>query len=164
MLLASSLPSGGGVDKVLPRPITINIGYIAGGIAMGWSNNRLPVKLRVVLVLVIAGVSILAVGFTGSPIQAFIALGFVGVAYGGMPAVYAVAVRRFCGRQTVGRIFGRLLSAWRVAGLLAPWFAGVIYNLEGEYATAVTYVVIAAGLAVLASPTLPRAKHAVEAK
>jgi len=40
----------------------------------------------------------------------------------------------------------------------------VIYNLEGEYATAVTYVVIAAGLAVLASPTLPRAKHAVEAK
>ncbi len=88
------------MDKVLPRPITINIGYIAGGIAMGWSNNRLPVKLRVVLVLVIAGVSILAVGFTGSPIQAFIALGFVGVAYGGMAAVYAVAVRRFCGRQT----------------------------------------------------------------
>ena len=48
--------------------------------------------------------------------------------------------------------------------LLAPWLAGVIYDLEGEYATAVTYVAIAAGLAVLVSLALPRAKHAVEAK
>ena len=155
---------GGSSGEILLGPITINVGYIAGGIAMGWSSDRLPVKLGVVLVLAIAGVSILAVGFTGSPIQALIALGFVGVAYGGMTAVYAVAIRRFYGRETVGRIFGRLLSAWGVAGLLAPWLAGVIYDLEGEYATAVTYVAIAAGLAVLVSLALPRAKHAVEAK
>ena len=56
-------------------------------------DAKLAMQCSGALVLVIAGVSILAVGFTGSPIQAFIALGFMAAISGPTPMILMTRLR-----------------------------------------------------------------------
>ncbi len=49
---------------------------------------------------------------------------------------YPSALGFYYGVVNYGRMMGRLITAWGVAGLLAPWLAGVIFDATGEYGLA----------------------------
>jgi OFA family oxalate/formate antiporter-like MFS transporter len=74
-------------------------------------------------------------------------LAIAGFAYGAIIAIYPVAIAA-CFGEDGARAYGRVFIAWGVAGLLAPWCAGVIYDARGEYDLA---MLIAALVALLSA-------------
>ena len=53
------------------------------------------------------------------------------------------------------RVYGRVFTAWGAAGLLAPWFAGTLFERSGGYTTALIVAGATALVSLLAALTLP---------
>jgi len=56
-----------------------------------------------------------------------------------------VEVRRVAGAGDFARTYGRIFTAWGLAGLAAPYLAGVFYDRYGDYTFA---LIVAAVLSV----------------
>ncbi len=70
-----------------------------------------------------------------------------GFNYGGVLVLYAAMVGRQWGPQHVGRVYGALFSANCLAAV-APWLAGLIFDLTGQFSAALYGL---AGVLVLAA-------------
>ena len=66
------------------------------------------------------------------------ALCLLGFTYGAIIAVYPAAVSHYLGAQEAPRAYGRVFTAWGLAGLGAPWLAGWIFDSYGAYGPALT--------------------------
>ena len=78
----------------------------------------------------------------------FLALGLVGLAYGGTIAAYPAAIAGRFEKEVGPRVYGWVFTAWGTAGLLAPWFAGLLFDAYQSYGPAIW---VAAALALLSS-------------
>ena len=70
------------------------------------------------------------------------------LAYGGTIAAYPASIDRHFAPGDGPRIYGRVFTAWGTAGLLAPWFAGTLFDLSGGYRVA---LLTAAGFALVSA-------------
>lgn len=77
-------------------------------------------------------------------------------AYGLISGAYPSALSFYYGVVNYGRMLGRLITASGVAGLLAPWLAGAIFDAIGGYGLAVSLACSGAALAFLVSAALAR--------
>ena len=75
-------------------------------------------------------------------------LAVVGFAYGAVIAVYPVAIANRFGADGP-QVYGRVFTAWGVAGLAAPWSAGAIYDLGSGYAAALAIAAAVSALSAL---------------
>ncbi len=117
-------------------------GFVAGWLVDRWSVNRFLVGLP----LMSAG-ALLCIGVTTSAQVTLALLGIVGFCYGAIIAIYPVAISNSF--DELGPLaYGRVFLAWGFAGLLAPWSAGLIYDMRGDYQLA---MVIAAVVALLSA-------------
>ncbi len=117
-------------------------GFVAGYLVDRWPLVRLlaglPALSALALMLLIpVATATLAVGL----------LAVVGFAYGAVIAVYPVAIANRFGADGP-RVYGRVFTAWGVAGLAAPWSAGAIYDLGSGYTAALA---IAAAISALSA-------------
>lgn len=71
-------------------------------------------------------------------------LSLVGLAYGSIIAVYPVAIADAFGERGP-QAYGQVFVAWGFAGLVAPWCAGLVYDLSNGYGLA---MLIAALIAI----------------
>jgi MFS family permease len=78
------------------------------------------------------------------------ALCAVGVGYGCLAGCLPAIVARSYGPAALTRLYGRLFTAWGLAGLAAPYLAGLLFDRHGDYTAANT----AAALAALAAALL----------
>ena len=117
-------------------------GFVAGGLVDRWSTTRFLVGLPL-----ISAIALLGIGVTTNAQGTLALLGIVGFCYGAIIAIYPVAISN-CFDELGPRAYGRVFLAWGFAGLLAPWSAGLIYDLRGDYQLA---MVIAAVVAVLSA-------------
>ena len=62
---------------------------------------------------------------------AVVSLCVIGFAYGAIIAVYPYAVAYYFGAAAAAKIYGRVFTAWGLAGLGAPWLAGYLFDLNG---------------------------------
>src|SRR5690606_36678632 len=80
-------------------------------------------------------------------------LAVVGFAYGAIIALYPVAVARYYRPDETAKVFGRVFTAWGIAGLGAPWLAGVLFDLwggeEGARVLAAAAALLSAGVTIL---------------
>jgi len=93
------------------------------------------------------------VGFSvaiGAPI-AMVALGLVGFAYGGTIASWPPVIAKRVGMDQSAKVYGRVFTAWGMAGLAGPWLAGTLYDGTGAYAIALGVAALFAGLATVMS-------------
>lgn len=124
---------------------------LVGSLLSGWLSDRVPHRnMLTILPLLGAGALLLLMVFPGLTI---ILLGVIGFAYGGTIAIYPAAIAILYPGENGPRAYGRVFTAWGVAGLLAPWFAGQIYDWGGNYTPA---LLIAAGLGVTSAVTARR--------
>ena len=107
---------------------------LCGSLAAGALTDKSPPRhlLPALTILSAVGLAWLAI----SPSATLLALGLVGFSYGGIIAAYPAAIaRRFPG-DAGPRVYGRVFTAWGVAGLTAPWVAGAIFDATGGYGSA----------------------------
>jgi OFA family oxalate/formate antiporter-like MFS transporter len=127
--------------------IAIGIGSAIGGFLAGWLVDRWPVNRFLIGLPLLSAFALLGIGAAESALVAVILLSLVGFSYGSIIAIYPVAVSNYFlarGPQAYGRVF----IAWGFAGLVAPWSAGLIYDLRGSYELAMLF---AAAIAILSA-------------
>ncbi len=128
-------------------PAVVAVCNLAGSLGAGWIGVRYPPGRLLVFLPAISGAAALAlIGFGEAAL--YPALGLIGLAYGGIIAACPafVAVRYGMGQGPA--IYGRVFTAWGVAGLAAPVAAAALYDAYSSYLPSLWMVV---GLTVIAA-------------
>lgn len=123
-------------------PAMIAVANMAGSLAGGFLVDRtFPQRLFVLLpLLTFFGLLVVLSSPTGATILP--GLGIVGFGYGALIATYPASIAKMFGPANSARVYGRVFSAWGVAGLLAPWLAGMLFDLTGQYTEALQIAII----------------------
>ena len=95
----------------------------------------------------LSAVALFTIALFDSGLVVLFGLAAIGFTYGAIIAVYPAAVSSLFNAVVGVRVYGRVFTAWGTAGLLAPWFAGFLYERFGDYRIALA----AAGCTALAS-------------
>jgi MFS transporter, OFA family, oxalate/formate antiporter len=134
---------------------TIAAANALGGILAGLLADRIAIRAQLVglPLLSIAGLLLLS-GFESQP-ALLAGLAMVGGAYGAIIVAYPVAIVEGFGGARSASVYGRVFTAWGVAGLFGPWLAGFLFDSSGNYDTAIHVAAAFAGLSILISWRLP---------
>ena len=127
--------------------VIVGSGSALGGFAAGWLVDRWPINRFLVGLPLLSVAALLGIGASPSVVLLLALLGVVGFAYGSIIAIYPVAIAGSFGERGA-KAYGRVFIAWGFAGLAAPWCAGVIFDLRGDYGLA---MLIAALVALLSA-------------
>jgi OFA family oxalate/formate antiporter-like MFS transporter len=119
---------------------------LVGSLLSGWLSDRVSHRSILTILPLLGAMALLALSVL--PGQTLALLGVVGFAYGGTIATYPAAIAILFPGEDGPRAYGRIFTAWGVAGLLAPWFAGQIYDWNGSYTPALW---VAAGLGTISA-------------
>ena len=133
-------------DRYRLAAMIIGIGSTLGGFVAGWLVDRWPAMRFLVGLPLLSMAALLAIGAAANAQATLFLLGVTGFSYGAIIAIYPVVISNYFGERGP-RAYGRVFIAWGVAGLLAPWSAGAIYDLRGDYQLAM----VAAALVALVS-------------
>ncbi len=141
-------------STAVAAPVLISLCIIPGAVLGGWLVDHVkPKSILFWLPLLSAGALLLLTQSNGG-ILLFACLMIVGFAYGALIAVYPSIISHAFGAIEGIRIYGRVFTAWGSAGLAAPWFAGILYDLSGNYQQALLTAGAFAILSSVAAATL----------
>lgn len=156
--------TGGTYDQLVLGAIVIGLGNGVGGFAAGWLADRWPVRILLVVAAVFSASVLALIAITTGPGAVIGGLALVGFAYGAIIALYPVAVATYFRPGETARIFGRVFTAWGLAGLGAPWLAGVLFDIWGGYEAALILAAVAALLGAGVTTLLPAPRSRSELK
>jgi OFA family oxalate/formate antiporter-like MFS transporter len=142
-----ALSKAAGTELATLAAIAIGIGSAIGGFVSGWLVDRWAASRFLIGLPLLSAVALIAIGSSDNAMVAVVWLSLVGFAYGSIIAIYPVAIANYFsarGPQAYGRVF----IAWGFAGLVAPWSAGLLYDLRGGYELA---MIVAAVIAILSA-------------
>lgn len=127
-------------------PSVLAIFNLSGSLISGGLTHRVSHRRLLVILPLISAASLVAM-MSFQPLV-LICLGIVGFSFGGIIAVYPAAISRMFKGEDGPRAYGRVFTAWGMAGLLGPWIAGRIFDLSSGYQAA---LVCASVLAVISA-------------
>jgi len=128
----------------------IGIGSAIGGFLAGWLVDRWPAPRFLIGLPLLSAVSLLMLGFIVSLPVVLLLLALVGFSYGALIAIYPVSISNEFG-DLGPKAYGRVFTAWGFAGLVAPWSAGLIYDLQADYRLA---LIVASVTAIFSAITV----------
>jgi OFA family oxalate/formate antiporter-like MFS transporter len=131
-------------------PFLVVFANMAGGLLAGWSADQMSVNRLLKGLPLLSAVALLLLAVVQGTYVLLAGLALVGLAYGALIALFPVAVYERFGAAASARIYGRIFTAWGIAGLSAPWLAGMLYDRFGNY----TAAMLVAGLISLLSAGL----------
>lgn len=114
----------------------VSIGSVAGGYFGGAIGAWLPGPRGVALPLLSQAIALASLPFTTGLSGIVAVLGLVGLCYGVLIAVVPVEVRRIAGPEAFAVSYGRVFSAWGIAGIAGPLTAGYLYDVTLGYGAA----------------------------
>jgi len=143
-----ALSRGASLDQSVWAAMMIGIGSACGGFLVGWLIDRLPIRSFMTGLPLLSAAALGLLVITGSPVTSIVLLCLVGFSYGAIIAIYPVAISNYFGNHGA-KAYGRVFTAWGFAGLVAPWFAGLIYDIQTNYQLALLVASLAAILSAL---------------
>ncbi len=149
------LAYGGSAALAATGTTFVAIGNGIGRLAGGWGCDHLPLRRVVMGAHGVAAVGLGLLLVWPTAMVATFGIALVGLSYGLMSGAYPAALGFYYGVRSFGRMMGRLVTAWGMAGLLAPLLAGHIYDRSGGYGTAVSLALAGVLAGVLISNRLP---------
>ncbi len=143
-------------DDAYQGSMSVSLGYIAGCLASGplcdlFGGPRVLIDIGVLMAVALGAL----VAFP-SALSSVIVMALAGASFGATAAVYPITIPAYYGVSQLARVYGRIMLAYGVAGLLAPYLAGALYDLEGNYTLALMIAAAMAILSVLVNTLLPR--------
>lgn len=138
---------------VIAAPILIALFNMGGSLLGGLLSDRLPTKWLMGALPLLSGSALIAMAELPNGVPLLTGFALLGFSYGATIAAYPAIISNHFGAQAGVAIYGRVFTAWGLAGLLAPWFAGVIYDTNNDYRLALW---VAAGISVVSLYTALR--------
>ena len=116
------------------------------GVAFGNTIGRLSVgaqlfflhstRIALLATIVVASGLLLVLSSAGTAMTV-IGLSLVAFGYGIMASVVPVIVQHQFGSSNFSRYYSITFTAWGLAGLVSPWLAGVLYDISGNFSSAI---------------------------
>ena len=144
-----ALANGASVDLSNRTAATVGVGSTLGGFVAGWLVDRTGSRQLLVGLPLLSTLALVALALLANPSTTLVLLGLAGFSYGAVIAVYPVAIANDFGPRGP-RVYGQVFTAWGLAGLCAPWSAGLLFDLTADYRIAL----MLAALIALASALL----------
>ena len=114
----------------------VSFGSVAGGYLGGLVAQWVPGQRGVALPLFLQAAVLFSLPFaTGLPAVAAM-LGAAGLCYGVLIAMVPVEVRRIAGPKQFALSYGKVFSAWGLAGISGPVTAGYLFDITHGYGAA----------------------------
>ena len=149
---ATEIAKAGGIDdqKVVYAPIIIALFNMLGSLVGGWFSDQATVRQNVMAFPALSVISLIIITVFGGDLLTVCGLALIGFAYGATIVAYPAAVATLFGVVSGVHVYGRIFTAWGMAGLFAPWFSGVLFERFGNYqmALATAAVVGVASVAI----------------
>ncbi len=144
-------------------PMLTNLAYICGALSAGivcdWIGGR-----RVLIGLTaLTAIPLFALYFAPSAAVSLIALAVVGGAFGASASAYPVTVAGYYGVANLPRVYGRMSTAYGLAGLLGPLAAGLLYVWQGGYDYAILIAGVLAVIGIANMWALPKMRSTAPA-
>ena len=124
---------GGTALMITLGVVSVSIGNAIGRLTAGILSDVWSPAYVAVLAHLISLAGFILLLMVPGPWAAVISLGMQGLAYGFIAGAYPSAIAIYIGVSSYGRYFGRLILAWGVAGLTAPWVTGWFYDNFDSY-------------------------------
>jgi OFA family oxalate/formate antiporter-like MFS transporter len=103
----------------------------AGRIAYAALSDRIGRMRACVAMLTIQGIVFLLLPYAHSPASFFVLAALIYLSYGGGFGVMPAAAADFFGTRYVGSIYGAMIVAWSLGGVVGPFIAAWIYTRTG---------------------------------
>ena len=124
---------GGTALMITLGVVSVSIGNAIGRLTAGILSDVWSPAYVAVLAHLISLAGFILLLMVSGPWAAVISLGMQGLAYGFIAGAYPSAIAIYIGVSSYGRYFGRLILAWGIAGLTAPWVTGWFFDHFGSY-------------------------------
>jgi len=128
--------AGGDAGLITAGPVLIALANMAGGLSAGWLADRVQLATLLKLLPLLSTGGLIFLSLSPGVAMVMGAIVVVGGSYGALIAVYPVAVSDRFGPRASARIYGRVFTAWGLAGLVGPWGAGTLFDTFGNYSLA----------------------------
>lgn len=143
------------------RQTAFGVGLVAaangfGRLSTGWLCDRFPVRLVLILMPLLGAASLVILIIWSTPITTLLALSLVGNAYGSNASAIPIATAQYYGAERTSYIFGRVITAWGLAGLAGPLLAGWLFDATEGYKLTLVYGAATAAIGGVIGAALPR--------
>jgi OFA family oxalate/formate antiporter-like MFS transporter len=133
--------SESGAQAIASGAVILASGNAAGGLVAGWlfdrlSHHRLPHHRLIAGLAMLSAIGLCALAMTTGPIWMSGALATVGFSYGAIIAVFPPTILKRAGGDAYAKAYGRVFTAWGLAGFLGPTLAGIARDVSGTYTLA----------------------------
>lgn len=135
---ATGIARAGGLSDwfVTSAPIVIAFCNMIGSLLGGRLADRIGINRMLMAFPMLSSAALFLLVIFPSGVFVFPGLAATGFAYGAVITIYPAAVSAIYGTGAAVRVYGFVFTAWGLAGLLAPWLAGLLYEASGDYRTA----------------------------
>lgn len=154
---ATGIVAAQGADQWLTgvTPGAFTVGYILGSFFLGKAVEAWSGRTMLLASNVLAATGLVLFMLPASP-MVLLAAGAVGIVFGGTASLMPVLIAEQFGAARVGEIYGKLMLAYGLAGLIAPSLSGRIFASTGGYGGALALAIGLALLGLLLGVTLRR--------
>lgn len=132
---------------IVAAPIVVAAANLPGSLLGGALVDRASGRRVLAGLATLTAAALVLMASLPLPVATLAGLALAGFAYGGTIAAFPAVISQRFGPDAGALIYGRVFTAWAVAGLFGPYLAGLLYHLKGGYTPA---LLIAATIAVVA--------------
>lgn len=140
-------------ELIFVAPIAIAAFNMMGSLLGGLLADRFSLRYMLIGIPLLSALTLFMLASFGSGLAVLTGLSIIGFTYGAIISIYPAAISTVFGAVAGVRIYGMVFTAWGMAGLLGPFFAGLLYEKFGNYQIALVIAGCAGIVSLLAIMT-----------
>ncbi|WP_423910156.1 MFS transporter [Candidatus Spongiihabitans sp.] len=134
---------------VVLAPTLIALFNLVGSVSGGVLADKFSARVPLIALPALSCGSLIVMALLLQPVVAMAGLAIIGFTYGGVIAIYPALIAKRFGSMQGAVVYGRVFTAWAVAGLAGPGLAGLLFDRSGNYTLALGFAAVMAAVSVI---------------